>query len=148
MTDDERKAADGPDYKPGRHFLLLSGDTILGQTQLEWECAGDGEWLREGGFEPTVAYFPFQPLMQEYSRACLCVGQVTPPANDLAIVSALRTRIDALNLRITTTDGVPVPVSNIEIQDFADTLREDPRELSVTIRDRSVHATFFVQQTP
>ena len=131
------------DHRPGGEFLLFAGDTLLGRSELEWEDVGDGVWLRSGSFTPADTYFQYQDLFQKH---ILVLGAVRDQHHcDPTELEALAGRIDRLHLRLLHPDGTEIHVAGFELQDCADTLSEDPRELQVEIRDKIVHDKFFSQ---
>ena len=131
------------DHRPGGEFLLFAGDTLLGRSGLEWEDAGDGVWLRSGSFTPADTYFQYQDLFQKHIRA---LGAARAQHHrDPAELKALAEQIERLHLRLLHPHGTEIPVAGFELQDCADTLSEDPRELQVVIRDKLVHDRFFSQ---
>jgi hypothetical protein len=125
------------DHRPGGKFLLFAGSTLLGHSELEWEDAGEGVWLRSGLFIPADSYFPFQELFQRHTRE-LTAARLAQRDYD-------RHALEILAARIEDPDGTEIPVVSFELQDCADTLLEDPRELQVEIRDRSIREKYFSQ---
>ena len=138
------------DYRPGGEFLLFAEDTEIGRSQLEYEDYDpmDSAWLRSGSFMPTDAYYQFQDLFQQQSHARVALACAHLPAErerQEAEIEALEERLHALRLRLVHPDGTEIPVAELRLEDCADTLTDDPRELQVVIRDRSVHERFFSQ---
>ena len=131
------------DHRPGGEFLLFAGNTLLGRSELEWEDEAEGVWLRSGAFTPTDAYLQFQDLFQRHTRE---VSATRMGRRDRGPeLNALAAQIEALQLHLFHPDGTEILVDAVEIQDCADTLSEDPRELEVEIRDKLVHGRFFSQ---
>ena len=139
------------DHRPGGEFLLFAGDTQLGRSELQYEDyedATEGAWLRSGSFAPTEAYYQFQDLFQQQSRARVALACAHLPAErerQNAEIETLEQRLRALRLRLVHPNGTEIPVAEFRLEDCAYSLTEDPRELQVVIRDRSVHDRFFSQ---
>lgn len=132
------------DHRPGGAFLLFAGATLLGRSELEWEDAAEGLWLRSGSFVPAEGYWQFQDLFQRHTRA-LGASRLAHNQYDQSSLEALESEIRALQLRLAHPDGAEIPVASFELQDCADFLSEDPRELQVEIRDRAIYDTWFNQ---
>jgi hypothetical protein len=139
------------DHRPGGEFLLFAAETELGRSELEYEDYEDaieGAWLRSGSFTPTEAYYQFQDLFQQQSRARIalaCAQIAAEQERHGAEIEALEQRLHALRLRLVHPDGTEIPVATFRLDDCAYTITDDPRELQVVIRDKSVHDRFFSQ---
>jgi len=133
-------------HRPGGEFLLFARNTLLGQSQLEWEDAAEGVWLRAGLFIPAETYFQFQHLFQNHTRELMAARLAQHPYNRTALERS-SAQIESLQLRLLHPDGTEIPVTSLELQDCADTLSEEPRELQVEIRDRIIHDRYFSQPT-
>jgi len=104
--------------------------------------AGTGFWLRSGPFDPVEGCHPFQELFQRQTRE-LTASRLAQNAYNREALAAVTKQVDALGLRLLDPDGVEIPIGAFELQDCADTLSEDPRELQVEIRDGDAYAKFF-----
>jgi hypothetical protein len=132
------------DHRPSGEFLLFAGKTLLGRSELEWEDEGAGVWLRSGSFAPAQGYWQFQDLFQRYGKE-LMAARLAQNNYNRAALEKLEAEIGKLQLRLVHPDGREIPVASFELQDCADTLSEDPRELKVEIRDRAIHDMYFSQ---
>src|ERR1051325_1915814 len=132
------------DHRPGGDFLLFAGDVRIGRSELEYEDAVEGAWLRSGVFEPATTYYQYQELFQHHTR--LAYAALPPERERHRVeIQAMERQIQALRLRLVHPDGTEIPVAAFRLVDCADTLTEDPRELQVEIRDSIVHDRFFSQ---
>ena len=132
------------DRRPGGELLLFAGEILLGRSELEYEDAGTDVWLRSGSFFPAKSYFQFQDLFQKHGDE-LVASRLATCENNREALAQLAAQIDALHLRLVHPSGAEIPVAAFELQDCADTLGEDPRELQVEIRDPAVHEKYFSQ---
>jgi hypothetical protein len=132
------------DLRPGGEFLLFAGDLLLGRSELEWEDATEGVWLRSGTFDPVEAYSTYQDLFRRHTRE-LCYARLGTGEFVPTTLHQLAEQIGALNLRLVHPDGSQIPVASLEIQDCSDTLAKVLRELHVEIHDPQVHDRYFSQ---
>ena len=73
------------DHRPGGEFLLFAGGTLLGRSNLEWEDAAEGVWLRSGLFMPADTYFRFQEVFQKHTRELAAARLAQQPYNRAAL---------------------------------------------------------------
>jgi hypothetical protein len=93
---------------------------------------------------PADTYLQFQELFQKHTRELSAARLAKQPYNR-TVLEALTAEIKEMHLRLVHPDGAEIPVSAFELQDCADTLSEDPRELQVEIHDRGIHDKYFSQ---
>src|SRR5687768_551452 len=92
------------DHRPGGEFLLYAGSTLLDTSELEWEDAAEGIWLRSGLFSPTNSYLQLRDLFQAHTREVAAARLATVPYNRVAL-QELRSKVAGLGLRLCVADG-------------------------------------------
>ena len=93
--------------------------------------------------EPAI----FEPPLDLFQRHTDELGASRLARNEYnrAALEALTAQIGELQLRLVHPDDREIPVASFELQDCADTLSENPRELQVEMRDRSIYDMYFSQ---
>ncbi len=97
---------------------IFSGDEIIGWSEL-W-ALDPPMGVAQGVFHPLEPYWKLQPLMYAWGKRGF-------PTTDEAIRNDTCGKIDALNLKVVTEDGVHLEaVGGIDIMDFSDEVEDEP----------------------
>lgn len=116
-------------------FRFYCGNEEIGSSLLDMRDFGMG--TATGVFVPGSGYEHVRSVFRLFSSA-----QTDAGPHDKELVARYYEARDKLDLRLTTPDGVEIPVSVVHISDFAEGPNDDSYEVEVHFDDRSVFVAF------
>jgi len=126
-------------------FVIFSGNHEIGDSDLEHADPHMG--IRMGRFRPSHGYGPWEALIQELSMASFEAHMTREEDEERrrlqARVAELSSKISTINLRVETKDGHRVGTVWVHIEDYAQEMGAEEREISICVEDSDTYEQYF-----